>query len=77
MIVIKEISLNLVGAIDEELGYHWRDGALPEGEFDECVNVKLEESVIFKAYTDGTITLDVGGYKAFLPSGSYKEVTIT
>lgn len=77
MIVIKDISLNLVGAIDDELGYNWRDGVLPDGEFEDCVDVKLEEAVILKAYTDGTLTLDIGGNKTFLASGSYKEVVIT
>lgn len=77
MIVIKEISLNLVGAIDDELGYNWRDGVLPDGELEDCVDVKLEEAVILKAYADGTLTLDIGGNKTFLASGSYKEVVIS
>lgn len=77
MIVIKDISLNLVGAIDEEIGYSWRDGALPNGETTNCVDVELDEAVILKAYTDGTLTLDIGGNKTFLASGSYREVVIS
>ena len=77
MIVIKVMSTNMVKEIDNELGYSWREGALPRSEFDDCVDVTLGESVIFKAYTDGSIVIDIGGYKAFLPSGAYKEVTIT
>lgn len=77
MIVIKDISLNMVAAIDDEIGYSWRNGALPLGELEGCADVTLEEGVIFKAYTDGTIVLDIGGKIAFLPSGGYKEVTIT
>lgn len=77
MIVIKDISLNFVGAIDEEIGHDWRDGFLPEGTCTDNVNVELAESVILKAYDDGTLTLDIGGNKAFIPSGSYREVTIT
>ena len=76
MIVIKDISLNLVGAIDEEIGYNWRDSVLSEG-MGTDVNVELAEAVILKAYDDGTLTLDIGGNKAFIPSGSYREVTIT
>ena len=76
MIVIKDISLNLVGAIDEEIGYNWRDGVLSEG-MSTDVNVELAEAVILKAYGDGTLTLDIGGNKASIPSGSYREVTIT
>lgn len=77
MIVIKEISLNLVGAIDDELGYNWRDGGLRDGEREGHVDVKLGEAVIFKAHTDGTLILNIGGYKAILASGGYKEVVIT
>lgn len=76
MIVIKDISLNLVGAIDEEIGYNWRDGVLSDG-MGTDVNVELAEAVILKAYDDGTLTLDIGGNKASIPSGSYREVTIT
>ena len=77
MIVIRDVGLNLVGALDDELGYSWRDGALPEGLLEGCVDVTLEEAVIMKAYTDGTIILDIGGNKAFLANGGYREVTIT
>lgn len=76
MIVIKEISLNLVGAIDDELGYNWRDGGLHDGELEGNVDVKLGEAVILKAHTDGTLILNIGGYKAILASGGYKEVVI-
>ena len=77
MIVIKDISLNLVGAIDEEIGCDWRDGSFIAGTSEDNVCVVLAEAVILKAYDDGTLTLDIGGNKASIPSGSYREVTIT
>lgn len=77
MIVIRDVGLNLVGALDDELGYSWRDGALPEGLLEGCVDVTLSDSAIMKAYSDGTIILDIGGNKTFLASGGYREVTIT
>ena len=77
MTVIKDISLNMVAAIDDEIGYSWRNGELPLGEHEGCTDVTLKEGAMIKAYTDGTIVIDIGGMLAFLPSGGYKEVTIT
>ena len=77
MIVIKDVPLKIIGELDEELGHYWRNGNLPLGMTDGYANVTLGENVIFKAYTDGLVVLDIGGNKAFIPSESYREVTIT
>lgn len=76
MIIIKEIDLNAVARLDEELGASWREGELADGDCNEVVTVTLSASTILKAYSEGAILLDKGGVKSSLERYEYLGVVI-
>lgn len=76
MITIRTMLLSDVAKIDEELGFNWRRGELPEADAEGCVNVTLGYYVIMKASGDSDIRLDLGGKKYTLERFKFEEICI-
>jgi hypothetical protein len=49
----------------------WSDGT------EDCVNVELNENVIFKAYGSEEYMIDLGGEKSFFYSDDFERIEIS
>lgn len=77
MIKIYDLSQRNFADITKLLGDKWFDRD-PNEDYNayELVDVTLADTVIFKAYSNGDITLDLGGRLASIPSDNYYTVEI-
>ena len=77
MIAINDLSQKTFVNITKLLGDNWfeRD---PDEDYNayNLVDVELADAVILKAYTNGDLTLDLGGKLATVPSDDYYNVEI-
>ena len=77
MIKINDLTSRNFVDITKLLGERWfeRD---PNEDYNsyELVNVTLAEAVIFKAYTNGDVVLNLGGRVATIPNDNYYNIEI-